>query len=78
MHREDFKILIYSEDLELVLAEHDVTWSRRDSYCKDQYALEQPEEFPTVPVKERIYQIPSRELPTGFERFDFEEGLEDE
>lgn len=78
VHREDFKVLIYSEDLEQVLAEHDVTWSRRDSYCKDQYALEQPEEFPTVPVKERIYQIPSRELPTGFERFDFEEGLEDE
>ena len=37
---------IYSEDLRHLLTTHEVTWSKRDSYCEKQYAtLPQPEEF---------------------------------
>jgi hypothetical protein len=40
--------------------------------------LEQPEELPTAPVKETIYQIKMPATRTGFEKFNFAEGLEDE
>ena len=45
--RDADQLYIYSADLTRLLAAHDVTWSRYDSFCKDQYALpEQPEEYP--------------------------------
>ena len=78
IRRNEYKIYIYSDDMEQLLTEHDVTWGRKDSFCDDQYSMEQPEELPTVPVKEKIYQIRIPESRTGFERFNFEEGLEDE
>lgn len=78
IRRDEYKIYIYSDDMEHILTEHNVTWSRKDSFCDDQYSLEQPEELPTVPVKEKIYQIRIPESRTGFERFNFEEGLKDE
>ena len=78
IRREGYKLTIYSDDMEQVLAEHDVTWSRKDSFCDDQYSLEQPEEMPTAPVKEKIYQIKMPVTRTGFEKFNFAEGLEDE
>jgi len=34
-----------------------------------------PEEYPSVPVKSRIFQIESRIPDSGFSKFDFEEGL---
>ena len=45
--RKDDMIYIYSSDLKQQLTTHDVTWSKRDHYCADQYAP-QPEEFPTT------------------------------
>ena len=35
--RSDDTICIYSTDLYALLATYDVTWSRRDSFCKGQY-----------------------------------------
>ena len=63
-----------------VLTTHNVTWSRRDSYCKDQYATVQPEEFPSVPVKVQIEQRSSAIPDDGFRKFNFdgEEGSADE
>ena len=52
-------ICIYSTDLNALLATHDVTWSRRDSFCEGQYEA-QPEELPTVPVKTQIRQLPRK------------------
>ena len=64
--------------MEQVLAVHDVTWDRRDSFCEDQYTIEQPEELPTSPIKEKLYQLKVPESKTGFEKFNFAEVLEDE
>jgi hypothetical protein len=61
------------------LVTHDVTWSRRDSFCKDQYVIpNQPEEFPTAAVKTVIKQT-APELPSdAFDRFDFsKEAIDD-
>ena len=69
-------ICIYSTDLNALLATHDVTWSRRDSFCEGQYEA-QPEEQPTVPVKTQIRQLPKPAGNLSFAKFDFddEEGL---
>ena len=53
------------------LAEYDVTWSRKDRYCADQYADETPEEFPTAPVATTMKQIDS-EVKDEFSRFNFD------
>ena len=45
------KIRIWSDDLSRVLTTHDVTWSKKDSFCQDQYVDIQPEEKPTMQVK---------------------------
>lgn len=71
--RKDDVIYIYSSDLKQQLTTHDVTWSRRDRFCKDQYAdLEQPEEFPTSPVKAEIIRLPEPEPSLSFEKFNFD------
>ena len=51
IRRDGYVLHIYSSDLAHELTTHNVTWSRRDSYCEDQYASIQPEELPTMPVK---------------------------
>lgn len=61
-----------------VLTAHDVTWMRRDSFCRDQHVAEQPEEVPSMPVKPRIFQIEQPKQHSGVEKFNFEEGLWDE
>ena len=61
-----------------VLTSHDVTWSRRDSFCKEQYVTEQLEERPTAPVKVQIQQLNPPPYDSGFSKFNFEEGLWDE
>lgn len=72
--REGNRLHIYSSDLSSELSVHDVTWSRRDSFCLDQYAVEQPFELPSAPVKTRISQVePPPPQPTGFEKFNFGE-----
>ena len=70
-------LYIYSADLSALLATHDVTWSRRDSFCDGQYEA-QPEELPTTPVKTQIRQLPKPAANLSFAKFDFddEEGLQ--
>lgn len=57
IRRDQFNVYIYSSDMDKLLTTHDVTWSRKDSFCRDQYLTEQPEEHPSMPVKSKIYQI---------------------
>lgn len=67
-------LYIYSFDLRVLLATHDVTWSRRDSFCEGQYEeLAQPEEFPTAPVKTQIRQLPKPSADLSFAKFNFDE-----
>lgn len=54
--RVDYEIHIYSLDLKQELTTHQVTWSRKDSYCEDQFETEEPEEQPTTPVKTIMHQ----------------------
>lgn len=73
--RKDDMIYIYSSDLKQQLTTHDVTWSKRDRYCADQYAaLEQPEEFPTMTVRTEISRLPEPEPSLSFEKFNFDRG----
>ena len=76
--RKEYTVYVYSDDLGRILTTHDVTWSRRDSFCRDQYVKELPEEHPTAPVKTSIFQNESNDPKNGFEKFNFEEGLWDE
>lgn len=77
--RSGHDLLIYSDDLKQKLTVHPVTWSRKDSFCADQYAkIEQPEEFPTMPVKATIRQLVDSITDDYFDQFDFSEGDDDE
>lgn len=65
-------VTVHSEDMARRLAEHDVTWSRKDSFCKGQYDIsEQPEEFPTAPVRTVIERLEPERPSDKFARFDF-------
>ena len=67
-------LYIYSADLRLLLVTHNVTWSRKDSFCEGQYEdLPQPEEFPTMPVKTQILRLPKSQSNLSFAKFDFDE-----
>ena len=65
-------IHIYADDLSRELAVHPVTWSRKDSFCADQYADVQPVELPTAPVTTVIAQLEPPKGKPGFDKFDFE------
>lgn len=68
---------IYSSDLKRLLTTHNVTWSRKDSFCEGQYeSLPQPEEFPSAPIRTQIQQLPAPSSKLSFAKFDF--GEEDE
>ena len=55
-------------------ATHNVTWSRKDSFCEGQYEeFPQPEEFPTMPVRTQILQLPKPQSDLSFAKFDFDE-----
>lgn len=70
--RDGDTLYVYSSDMGVLLSTHNVTWSRRDSFCENQYALpEQPEEFPSMPVKTVIKQLPSPTYDLSFEKFNF-------
>ncbi len=73
--RDGYILYIYDIHMSKILTTHDVTWSRRDSYCKDQYAVSQPEEHPTAPVRVQIQQFGLPQHDSGFSHFNFEEGL---
>lgn len=73
--RKSDVLYVYTPDLKEVLVTHDVTWSRRDRYCSDQYfEPEMPEELPTMPVKTSIRMLPDqRQIDVSFEKFNFDE-----
>ena len=73
--RVGYVLVVYDAKMTKILTTHDVTWSRRDSFCKDQYVTEQPEEMPTAPIKVHIQQLEPPPYDSGFSRFNFEEGL---
>lgn len=75
--RNDYELKIYTPDLKQLLVTHEVTWSKRDRYCVDQF-LSQPEEFPTAPVKTRIQMVQPRAIGVGFDKFDFSKEDSDE
>ena len=69
--RNGNKLFVYSDDLKQLLATHNVTWSRKDSFCNGQYEdVEQPEEFPTAVIKTTIHQLPQENSVT-FDKFNF-------
>lgn len=71
VRRQGYYLHIYSSDFKKLLVTHEVTWSRRDRYCQDQYAASQPEELPTTAVTARIEQLPM--VSDGaFDKFDFD------
>ena len=73
VQRKDDVLFIYSADMRQLLATHSVTWSKRDQFCSDQYTIPgQPEEFPTMPVKTQIIQLPEPESSVSFDKFDFD------
>ena len=74
--RQEYTLYIYTPDLNKKLAEHNVTWRRRDSFCKDQYATEQPEEFPTAPVRTLMHQESPPSRSDIFDRFNFDKEVE--
>lgn len=72
VQRDGDTLYVYSSDLKALLTTHNVTWARRDSFCENQYALpEQPEEFPSMPVKTVIRQLPEPPKDISFEKFNF-------
>lgn len=71
--RDGYVLNIYDYNMTKILTSHDVTWSRRDSFCRDQYLEEQPEESPTMPVKSSIKQISPPDYNSGFSKYNFEE-----
>ena len=75
VNREGSWIHVYSEDLTRELAVHPVTWSRRDSFCADQYPAEMPEEYPTAPIRTVIAQLEAPRTKPAFSKFDFGRGL---
>lgn len=70
--RDGDTIFIYDDDLSKILTTHDVTWSRRDRYCRDQYTRKLPEETPSMPVKTLIRQIEAPRHDAGFSKFNFD------
>ena len=73
--RDGYVLYIYDSHMTKVLTSHNVTWSRKDSYCHDQYASVQPEEKPTAPVRIKIQQADPPQYDSGYEKYNFEEGL---
>jgi len=73
--RDGDTLHIFSSDMGMLLATHHVTWARRHSFCDNQYAMpEQPEEFPSMPVKTVIKQLPGPTPDLSFEKFNFSKG----
>ena len=70
--REDYTLYIFSSDLSRELAQHFVTWSRKDSFCENQYSPDQPEEFPTTAVTSGIRRKPAASYDQRFSRFNFD------
>ncbi len=64
---------IYDLSLSRELVCHEVTWSRRDAWCEDQWAdSAQPEEVPSQPVTTSVALAAPAAGDPAFDRFDFE------
>ena len=75
--RDNDVIYVYSTDCMTLLASYDVTWSRRDRYCDGQYPdIEQPEEFPTAPVKSKVTLLEEPKPVLSFEKFNFDKEVD--
>ena len=74
--REDYTLYIFSTDLSEELTQHYVTWSRKDSYCENQFAQNQPEEFPTAVITSRIRSTPTEIYDHRFRRFNFDKEVD--
>lgn len=72
VRRNGFYIYIFSSDFKELLTTHEVTWSRHDRYCSDQYITIQPEELPSSPVKVYIEEKPYISND-AFNKFDFDQ-----
>ncbi|MCF0230632.1 MAG: transposase, partial [Parasporobacterium sp.] len=70
--REGYELKIFSADMRQLLVTHDVTWSRKDRYCQDQFPDGMPEEQPTAPVTVQIQSLPQSDLDDAFRKFDFD------
>lgn len=71
IRRSGFYLYIYSADLSELLVTHEVTWSRKDQYCQDQFVTIQPEELPTAPIKVCIEE--KNYIPNdAFDKFNFD------
>ncbi len=71
--REGSSLSIYDTEMKEELIRYDVTWSRQDSFCEDQFS-DDPEEKPTAPVKVEIQQIEKPEHDEWFDQFKLEGG----
>jgi hypothetical protein len=71
IRRDAYTIYIYDDELTQELVQHNVTWSRKDSFCRDQYAVIQPEEHPSVPVRTTVQQLEEPDPSSAFEKFNF-------
>lgn len=61
--------------MRFLLATHEVIWSRRDSYCDNQYPVPpQAEDFLTMPVRTQIKQLTESTSHNTFEKFNFSTG----
>lgn len=71
--RRGTTLYIYTPDLKECLTTHEITWSRRDRFCCDQYANPmQPEELPTQRVTTSIDQLSAPLPDEAFDRFNFD------
>ena len=70
--RDNYTLHIYASDLSRELTQHPVTWSRKDSFCDDQYPHKDPEEKPTETVKVTLKAIPEQDHGNVFDRFHFD------
>lgn len=76
--REGTALYIYNLDLSKLLVKHPITWSKHDSFCKDQYCEHQPVEVPSVPVKVALQQSEPKKYISGFSKFHFDVEESDE
>jgi transposase len=72
--RDGYTLRIYDPDMKEEIVHHDVTWSRRDAFCKDQYPDIEPEEQPTAPVKDSLRRKAAPDHDPWFDQFNLEEG----
>lgn len=66
-------LYIYTPDLQECLTTHEVTWSRCDRFCADQYVNPlQPQEFPTQRITTTNSQVAAPLPDDAFDKFNFE------